>query len=170
MCDGVSSFLSPHRYFTNISIGGRDYSFNGDGYLSKPLLDVIAYINGRGWEEVSARHCMLTPSSAGLRPSPGAQGAQPGRPAVLGGDGDGDGGVCSHVCVPNAGGTPETLAIMMPTTCRLTREDVKRGLSLRRVPASSLSSELSQQRLSSLSSFGSFFCHRSPLSHAGFLS
>lgn len=42
-----------HRYFTNISIGGRDYSFNSDGYLSKPLLDVISYTNGRGWEEVS---------------------------------------------------------------------------------------------------------------------
>lgn len=42
------------RYFTNISIGGRDYSFNSDGYLSNPLLDVISYINGRGWEEVSA--------------------------------------------------------------------------------------------------------------------
>lgn len=46
--------VSPHRYFTNISIGGRDYSFNSDGYLSNPLLDVISYINGRGWEEVSA--------------------------------------------------------------------------------------------------------------------
>ncbi|KAK5854759.1 hypothetical protein PBY51_004928 [Eleginops maclovinus] len=40
------------RYFTNISIGGRDYSFNSDGYLSNPLLDVISYTNGRGWEEV----------------------------------------------------------------------------------------------------------------------
>ncbi|KAF0024205.1 hypothetical protein F2P81_023007 [Scophthalmus maximus] len=38
-------------YFTNISIGGRDYSFNSDGYLSNPLLDVISYTNGRGWEE-----------------------------------------------------------------------------------------------------------------------
>lgn len=45
--------VSSHRYFTNISIGGRDYSFNNDGYLSKPLLDVISYTNGRGWEEVS---------------------------------------------------------------------------------------------------------------------
>ncbi|XP_040909661.1 glutamate receptor ionotropic, NMDA 2D [Toxotes jaculatrix] len=43
---------SLHRYFTNISIGGRDYSFNSDGYLSNPLLDVISYTNGRGWEEV----------------------------------------------------------------------------------------------------------------------
>ncbi|KAM9775610.1 uncharacterized protein grin2da [Syngnathus typhle] len=40
------------RYFTNISIGGRDYSFNDDGYLSNPLLEVISYNNGRGWEEV----------------------------------------------------------------------------------------------------------------------
>ncbi|KAK1880470.1 Glutamate receptor ionotropic NMDA 2D, partial [Dissostichus eleginoides] len=39
------------RYFNNISIGGRDYSFNSDGYLSNPLLDVISYTNGRGWEE-----------------------------------------------------------------------------------------------------------------------
>ncbi|XP_034561269.1 glutamate receptor ionotropic, NMDA 2D-like [Notolabrus celidotus] len=42
-------------YFTNISIGGRDYSFNSDGYLSNPLLDVISYTNGRGWEEVGAQ-------------------------------------------------------------------------------------------------------------------
>lgn len=48
-----------HRYFTNISIGGRDYSFNSDGYLSKPLLDVISYTNGRGWEEVSTHLCKL---------------------------------------------------------------------------------------------------------------
>lgn len=47
--------LSPLRYFTNISIGGRDYSFNNDGYLSNPLLDVISYTNGRGWEEVSTQ-------------------------------------------------------------------------------------------------------------------
>ncbi|XP_077445967.1 uncharacterized protein grin2da isoform X2 [Stigmatopora argus] len=44
--------LDKIRYFTNISIGGRDYSFNNDGYLSNPLLDVISYNNGRGWEEV----------------------------------------------------------------------------------------------------------------------
>lgn len=48
-----------HRYFTNISIGGRDYSFNSDGYLSNPLLDVISYTNGRGWEEVSTQLCKL---------------------------------------------------------------------------------------------------------------
>uniref|UniRef100_A0A3P8WIN9 Glutamate receptor n=1 Tax=Cynoglossus semilaevis TaxID=244447 RepID=A0A3P8WIN9_CYNSE len=47
-----SVVLSPLRYFTNISIGGRDYSFNSDGYLSNPLIDVISYNNGRGWEEV----------------------------------------------------------------------------------------------------------------------
>uniref|UniRef100_A0A087XPM8 Glutamate receptor n=1 Tax=Poecilia formosa TaxID=48698 RepID=A0A087XPM8_POEFO len=40
------------RYFTNISLSGRDYSFNSDGYLSNPLIDVISYTNGRGWEEV----------------------------------------------------------------------------------------------------------------------
>lgn len=51
----TSSFVSCHRYFTNISIGGRDYSFNNDGYLSNPLLDVISYTNGRGWEEVSTQ-------------------------------------------------------------------------------------------------------------------
>lgn len=56
--NGVSP-SSPHRYFTNISIGGRDYSFNSDGYLSNPLLDVISYINGRGWEEVSAPSCLM---------------------------------------------------------------------------------------------------------------
>lgn len=55
LCSPVSS----RRYFTNISIGGRDYSFNNDGYLSKPLLDVISYANGRGWEEVSTQLCKL---------------------------------------------------------------------------------------------------------------
>lgn len=49
------SIVFSHRYFTNISIGGRDYSFSNDGYLSNPLLDVISYTNGRGWEEVSER-------------------------------------------------------------------------------------------------------------------
>ncbi|XP_053719406.1 glutamate receptor ionotropic, NMDA 2D isoform X1 [Synchiropus splendidus] len=48
----TSRSLDRIRYFTNISIGGRDYSFNNDGYLSNPLLDVISYTNGRGWEEV----------------------------------------------------------------------------------------------------------------------
>ena len=55
LCSPVSS----PRYFTNISIGGRDYSFNSDGYLSNPLLDVISYTNGRGWEEVSTQLCKL---------------------------------------------------------------------------------------------------------------
>lgn len=55
----LRSPVSSHRYFTNISIGGRDYSFNSDGYLSKPLLDVISYTNGRGWEEVSSQLCKL---------------------------------------------------------------------------------------------------------------
>ncbi|XP_037650007.1 glutamate receptor ionotropic, NMDA 2D isoform X1 [Sebastes umbrosus] len=52
--DGNQTHRVPDRirYFTNISIGGRDYSFNSDGYLSNPLLDVISYTNGRGWEEV----------------------------------------------------------------------------------------------------------------------
>ncbi|XP_077937473.1 uncharacterized protein grin2da [Gasterosteus aculeatus] len=52
--DGNNTHRVPDRirYFTNISIGGRDYSFNSDGYLSNPLLDVISYTNGRGWEEV----------------------------------------------------------------------------------------------------------------------
>ncbi|XP_030596993.1 glutamate receptor ionotropic, NMDA 2D [Archocentrus centrarchus] len=52
--DGNQTHRVPDRikYFTNISIGGRDYSFNSDGYLSNPLLDVISYSNGRGWEEV----------------------------------------------------------------------------------------------------------------------
>ncbi|XP_067112373.1 LOW QUALITY PROTEIN: glutamate receptor ionotropic, NMDA 2D-like [Osmerus mordax] len=41
------------RYFSNITIGGRDYSFNSDGYLANPLLEVISYSQGRGWEEVA---------------------------------------------------------------------------------------------------------------------
>lgn len=53
-----------HRYFTNISIGGRDYSFSNDGYLSNPLLDVISYTNGRGWEEVSQRIVRWPPCGA----------------------------------------------------------------------------------------------------------
>ncbi|XP_028281098.1 glutamate receptor ionotropic, NMDA 2D-like, partial [Parambassis ranga] len=40
------------RYFSNITLGGRDYSFNGDGYLANPFLDVISWTPGRGWEDV----------------------------------------------------------------------------------------------------------------------
>ncbi|XP_035385135.1 glutamate receptor ionotropic, NMDA 2D isoform X1 [Electrophorus electricus] len=40
------------RYFSNITLSGRDYSFNDDGYLASPLVDVISYMAGRGWEEV----------------------------------------------------------------------------------------------------------------------
>ncbi|KAM6967696.1 uncharacterized protein grin2db [Aplochiton taeniatus] len=40
------------RYFNNITLSGRDYSFNGDGYLANPFLDVISYTPGRGWEDV----------------------------------------------------------------------------------------------------------------------
>lgn len=40
------------RFFSNITLSGRDYSFNNDGYLANPLLDVISYTAGRGWEEV----------------------------------------------------------------------------------------------------------------------
>lgn len=48
-----SFFLfSSCRFFSNITLSGRDYSFNNDGYLANPLLDVISYTAGRGWEEV----------------------------------------------------------------------------------------------------------------------
>uniref|UniRef100_A0A3P8SJU2 Glutamate receptor n=1 Tax=Amphiprion percula TaxID=161767 RepID=A0A3P8SJU2_AMPPE len=40
------------RYFSNITLGGRDYSFNMDGYLANPFLDVISWTPGRGWEDV----------------------------------------------------------------------------------------------------------------------
>uniref|UniRef100_A0A087XXM6 Glutamate receptor ionotropic, NMDA 2C n=1 Tax=Poecilia formosa TaxID=48698 RepID=A0A087XXM6_POEFO len=40
------------RYFSNITLGGRDYSFNSDGYLANPFLDVISWTPGRGWEDV----------------------------------------------------------------------------------------------------------------------
>lgn len=40
------------RFFSNITLSGRDYSFNNDGYLANPLLDVISYTAGRSWEEV----------------------------------------------------------------------------------------------------------------------
>lgn len=42
----------PFRYFSNITLGGRDYSFNSDGYLANPFLDVISWTPGRGWEDV----------------------------------------------------------------------------------------------------------------------
>lgn len=48
----VFSVLLPHRYFSNITLGGRDYSFNNDGYLANPFLDVISWTPGRGWEDV----------------------------------------------------------------------------------------------------------------------
>ncbi|XP_051920892.1 glutamate receptor ionotropic, NMDA 2D isoform X2 [Hippocampus zosterae] len=40
------------RYFSNITLGGRDYSFDADGYLANPFLDVISWTPGRGWEDV----------------------------------------------------------------------------------------------------------------------
>lgn len=52
----LDSLLSPTtltcRYFSNITLGGRDYSFNTDGYLANPFLDVISWTPGRGWEDV----------------------------------------------------------------------------------------------------------------------
>jgi len=44
--------FSSCRFFSNITLSGRDYSFNNDGYLANPLLDVISYTAGRSWEEV----------------------------------------------------------------------------------------------------------------------
>nr|XP_057913643.1 glutamate receptor ionotropic, NMDA 2D isoform X1 [Doryrhamphus excisus]XP_057913644.1 glutamate receptor ionotropic, NMDA 2D isoform X1 [Doryrhamphus excisus]XP_057913645.1 glutamate receptor ionotropic, NMDA 2D isoform X1 [Doryrhamphus excisus] len=40
------------RYFTNITLGGRDFSFDSDGYLANPFLDVISWTPGKGWEDV----------------------------------------------------------------------------------------------------------------------
>uniref|UniRef100_A0A673IHQ1 Glutamate receptor n=1 Tax=Sinocyclocheilus rhinocerous TaxID=307959 RepID=A0A673IHQ1_9TELE len=40
------------RYFSNITLGGRDYKFNSEGYLANPFLDVISYTPGSGWEDV----------------------------------------------------------------------------------------------------------------------
>ncbi|XP_071025221.1 glutamate receptor ionotropic, NMDA 2D-like [Oncorhynchus clarkii lewisi] len=40
------------RYFSNITLGGRDYSFDSDGYLANPVLEVISYTPGKGWEDV----------------------------------------------------------------------------------------------------------------------
>uniref|UniRef100_A0AAY4A6J7 Glutamate receptor n=1 Tax=Denticeps clupeoides TaxID=299321 RepID=A0AAY4A6J7_9TELE len=42
------------KYFSNITIAGRDYSFNSDGYLANPFLDVISYNPDRGWEDVGS--------------------------------------------------------------------------------------------------------------------
>lgn len=33
-------------------MGGKDYSFNNEGYLANPFLDVISYTAGSGWEDV----------------------------------------------------------------------------------------------------------------------
>ncbi|XP_067280973.1 glutamate receptor ionotropic, NMDA 2D [Pseudorasbora parva] len=54
MMDGNQTQRIPDRirFFSNITLSGRDYSFNNDGYLANPLLDVISYTAGRGWEEV----------------------------------------------------------------------------------------------------------------------
>ncbi|KAF4080443.1 hypothetical protein AMELA_G00171290 [Ameiurus melas] len=54
MTDGNQTQRVPDRirYFSNITLSGRDYSFNVDGYLANPLVDVISYTAGRGWEEV----------------------------------------------------------------------------------------------------------------------
>ncbi|XP_037395965.1 glutamate receptor ionotropic, NMDA 2D isoform X2 [Pygocentrus nattereri] len=54
MTDGNQTQRVPDRirYFSNITLSGRDYSFNDDGYLANPLVDVISYTAGRGWEEV----------------------------------------------------------------------------------------------------------------------
>ncbi|XP_069493426.1 glutamate receptor ionotropic, NMDA 2D [Ambystoma mexicanum] len=41
-----------HRYFMNISYGGKDFSFNEDGYLINPSLVVIALNKERSWEVV----------------------------------------------------------------------------------------------------------------------
>ncbi|XP_029440303.1 glutamate receptor ionotropic, NMDA 2D [Rhinatrema bivittatum] len=41
-----------HRYFMNISWGGKDFSFNEDGYLINPSLVVIALSKERSWELV----------------------------------------------------------------------------------------------------------------------
>ncbi len=50
----VSALFSPLcRYFSNITLGGRDYSFSNEGYLANPFLDVISYMPGSGWEDVS---------------------------------------------------------------------------------------------------------------------
>ncbi|XP_037129021.1 glutamate receptor ionotropic, NMDA 2D isoform X1 [Syngnathus acus] len=42
------------RYFSNITLGGRDYSFDADGYLANPFLDVISWTPGTGWEDVGS--------------------------------------------------------------------------------------------------------------------
>ncbi|KAK3571938.1 hypothetical protein QTP86_020507 [Hemibagrus guttatus] len=40
------------KYFSNITMSGKDYSFNNEGYLANPFLDVISYTPGSGWEDV----------------------------------------------------------------------------------------------------------------------
>lgn len=43
----------PRRYFTNITWGQKDFSFNADGFLVNPSLVVIALNKERSWEVVS---------------------------------------------------------------------------------------------------------------------
>ncbi|XP_016389491.1 glutamate receptor ionotropic, NMDA 2D-like [Sinocyclocheilus rhinocerous] len=50
--NGTQRIRGRMKYFSNITLGGRDYSFNNEGYLANPFLDVISYTPGSGWEDV----------------------------------------------------------------------------------------------------------------------
>ncbi|KAG9334275.1 hypothetical protein JZ751_008257 [Albula glossodonta] len=54
------------RYFSNITLGGRDYSFNSDGYLANPSLDVISYSPGKGDEGVAVQCYAECSAESGL--------------------------------------------------------------------------------------------------------
>ncbi|XP_052474693.1 glutamate receptor ionotropic, NMDA 2D isoform X1 [Carassius gibelio] len=50
--NGTQRIRGRMKYFSNITLGGRDYSFSNEGYLANPFLDVISYTSGSGWEDV----------------------------------------------------------------------------------------------------------------------
>ncbi|KPP66671.1 hypothetical protein Z043_114801 [Scleropages formosus] len=58
-CAALLALFACLRYFSNITLGGRDYSFNSDGYLANPYMDVISHSPGKGWEEILQLHSSI---------------------------------------------------------------------------------------------------------------
>ncbi|MGH0156187.1 UNVERIFIED_CONTAM: hypothetical protein FKN15_048908 [Acipenser sinensis] len=101
-----------HRYFSNISLGGRDYSFNSDGYLVNPSLVVIALNRERNWEVVGSwddgilrmRYPVWSRYGTFLEPPDGAQHLRvvtlEERPFVIVEEADPSSGTCIRDSVP----------------------------------------------------------------------
>ncbi|MGH0187715.1 UNVERIFIED_CONTAM: hypothetical protein FKN15_026034 [Acipenser sinensis] len=100
------------RYFSNISLGGRDYSFNSDGYLVNPSLVVIALNRERNWEVVGSwddgilrmRYPVWSRYGTFLEPPDGAQHLRvvtlEERPFVIVEEADPSSGTCIRDSVP----------------------------------------------------------------------